>query len=168
MKRGREEIERLIRTHYDLVKMTARRCFPRHFGDEDMLQCGLIGLWEAARRWNGRGDFLPLARRCVLNNMKDYVRAENRAAAIAARYREQRACPPRRSAPAGARDQERLVRRVWPADSRERLVLLALIRGESPRAAAARLGLDARAFRRLVLRGAKRLEEYQKTNGLRR
>jgi RNA polymerase sigma factor (sigma-70 family) len=108
MKSGREEIERLIRTHYDLVKMTARRCFPRHFGDEDMLQCGLIGLWEAARRWNGRGDFLPLARRCGLNNMKDYVRAENRAAAIAARYREQRACPPRRSAPAGARDQERL------------------------------------------------------------
>lgn len=160
MKRGREEIERLIRAHYGLVRMTARRCFPRHFGDEDLLQCGLIGLWEAARRWNGQGEFLPLARRCVLNNMKDYVRAENRAAAIAARYREQRARPVRPRAPAGSPNLERRIRRAWPAGSRERLVLLALARGASPRAAAAELGMDFRTLRHIALRGAKRLGEY--------
>lgn len=168
MKPDRAETERLIRAHYGLVKLTARRCFPRHSGDEDLLQCGLIGLWEAARRWDGRGEFAPWAGRCVLNNMKDYVRAENRAAATAARFREQRAHPVRPKAPAGSPDLEHLIRRAWPEGSRERLALLALARGTSPRDAAARLGLSARAFRRIALRGVKRLGEYEKANGFRR
>ncbi len=153
---GAAEVEGLLAQHRGLVLLTARRFFPRSQGDDDLLQCGLIGLWEAARTWRGAGAFPCYARRCILNNMRDYLRAQ------------QRAVPPPevwRRDPSESYEEEAIdrldmlarIRAAWPENSRERYVLLALLRGVSRQSIAAALGVQLHTVRRIAVRAAARL-----------
>lgn len=149
MDRSKEQMESLLERYRPLVRACARQYFPDMARDEDLFQCGMIGLWEAALRWNGQGAFSSYARRSVLNNMCDYLRAEQRARLIHRRAREEaQFCRPR----PGSGDLSRRIRAAWPANSRERYVLLALSHGVSRQACAAALGVSVRTIRRTALR----------------
>lgn len=73
-------VEELIRRYRPLVASTARRVCPRLSRDEDLLQCGMIGLWRAAEVWDGVRPFSPLAKRCIQNEMLRHLRYLSRQA----------------------------------------------------------------------------------------
>lgn len=64
----------LLEKYRHLVRAVAWSVSPEAARDEDALQSGFIGLWDAARRWDGRRPFEPLARRCIRCNIVDYLR----------------------------------------------------------------------------------------------
>lgn len=66
--------DELVESNWDLVKEVAGRHFTGRRGDDDLLQMGYIGLWEATKSWNGSGSFREYARFCVYHNMIDHVR----------------------------------------------------------------------------------------------
>jgi len=154
---GNAEAEGLVLRHQGLVYMTARRFFPQRLQDQDLLQCGLIGLWEATRIWCGDGEFMPFARHCILNNMRDYLRGEHRAApATDCQARE---------ADHGYEDEtiDRLdmlwrIKNAWPENSRERYVLIALSKGISKQSVAAALGVQYQTVCRIAKRALEGLE----------
>lgn len=71
-------VEELIEKYRPMVYKMARRMCPWEPRDEDLLQCGLIGLWRAAELWDQVRPFPPLARRCVQGEMAVYMRRKNR------------------------------------------------------------------------------------------
>ena len=126
---NRAEQEALIIKYRYLVRSVAYSVSNEAAKDEDALQNGLIGLWEATKRWDGNRPFEPLARRCIRCNIIDYIRSihpddsleedipsEENIAALQS-YEDQ--------------DFLALVYKLFPRRSRERRVLLALMRGES-------------------------------------
>ncbi len=152
----REAAEYWITRNRNLVYALARRYFPRLSRDEDLLQCGLIGMWEAASRWEGTGSLTALARRCILNNMHDYLRAEQNAPSP---------CP-QPEPEAYAEFEEETIDRLdmlericgaWPENSRERYVLIALSNGVSKHAVAAALGVEMHTLRRIARRAMRGL-----------
>lgn len=152
--KAEEGVEALLARHRGLVHLIARRHFPHMSADPDLLQCGLIGLWEAARGWSGAGSFTSYAGRSVLNNMNDYARSLKRQT------------PPVGRRGGGVLYEDRIIERLdlldrikaaWPENSRERLVLLALASGVSRHGAAAALGVDQRTLRRIAARAMERL-----------
>ena len=68
------DIDALIENNLCIVQSVARTHFASRLPDDDLIQCGLIGLWEAAQKWSGNNDFPPFARVCIYHNMLDYVR----------------------------------------------------------------------------------------------
>ena len=71
------DVNSLVEGNAGLVKRIARKHFLSRLPDDDLEQCGLIGLWEAAEKWNGTGNFAAFARPCIYHNMLDYVRGLN-------------------------------------------------------------------------------------------
>ena len=71
-----QRTEELIAQNERLIKFVAYRSFPGHAKDEDLLQCGRIGLWNAARKWDGERDFAPFACACIRNAMRNYLRGK--------------------------------------------------------------------------------------------
>jgi len=157
MNRSREEIERIVSEHQGLVLRTARRYFSRRASDQDLLQCGLIGLWEAAGTWRKTGRFESYARACIYHNMLNYLRAERQAPIPAEELPED----------AVEEETETLDRIVlldrinaaWPENSRERYVLIALINGVSKTAVAAALGVQLPTVRKIMLRAFEKIKE---------
>lgn len=140
-----ENVETLMEKYQYLVKHTAWSVSSAAAHDEDALQHGLIGLWEAARRWDGNRPFEPLARRCIRNNIIDYMR----------RSREpEEELPEDLAAPEEAWDEETVqdlrerICRMFPRRSRERKVLLSLIAGKDKDQIAARLGVSRSTVQR--------------------
>ncbi len=70
----KRDIDALIENNIDIVQSVARKHFASRLPDDDLIQCGLIGLWEAAQKWSGSGDFPAFAKICIYHNMLDYVR----------------------------------------------------------------------------------------------
>ena len=73
---SREQEAKIIEQYKKLVSSVAARKFYRWRFDEDLLQSGLIGLWEAAQKWDGAKNFTAFARVCIYRNMLDYVRSK--------------------------------------------------------------------------------------------
>ncbi len=71
------DIDTLIENNISLVRKVANKHFAARLPDDDLVQCGLIGLWEAATKWTGKGDFKTFARTCIYHNMLDYARGLN-------------------------------------------------------------------------------------------
>ena len=72
---NRAEQEALIIKYRYLVRSVAYSVSNEAAKDEDALQNGLIGLWEATKKWDGNRPFEPLARRCIRCNIIDYIRS---------------------------------------------------------------------------------------------
>lgn len=70
----RQEQDAMINAYAWLVRACAVRLGAQN--DDDALQCGLIGLWEACRAWDGKRSFVPMARRCITHNIIDCLRAQ--------------------------------------------------------------------------------------------
>ena len=155
-----QQEEGLIIRYRSLVDLTARRFFPRLRYDQDLLQCGLIGLWEATRSWSGEGQFATYASRSILNNMKDHVRSERKAPLPVDRR------VPERTGEYEERLIDRLdhtarIKAAWPENSRERYILLALSAGVSKQAIAAAMGTDLHTIRRIAVKAMQKLEPHQ-------
>ena len=147
----------LLERHQNLVYYTAHKFFPAQAQDPDLLQSGLIGLWKAARAWDGRRVFSTYACRCIQNEMCSYLRKLHRWGPTLP------ADGPDQPSPS---QEERLladlvfyqaVEETWPPNSQERLVLTALAAGVSKSALAASLGTDTYHITRLARRAYRAL-----------
>lgn len=149
-------VEELIRRYRPMVYAAARRLAPWLRQDEDLLQCGLIGLWKAAERWDEARPFPPLARRCVENEMVSYLRRLRRQVptvpldrvAGTAVYQEDWSAVELRDA----------VERSTAPGSRERALLLAAADGYTAAESAQALGVSRQTAVRKLRRAGRRLE----------
>jgi RNA polymerase sigma factor (sigma-70 family) len=66
----------LIEQNMSLVYHLIRRYYPRLIGDEDIVQCGMLGLVQAANSYDPeRGAFSTYASSKILGNIKSEIRS---------------------------------------------------------------------------------------------
>lgn len=75
--KSKMEVDKLVQDNQGLVYHVARKSFCSRFGDEDLIQCGFIGLWNAAKVWDEERPFSSFACICIRNAMLDYLRGES-------------------------------------------------------------------------------------------
>lgn len=156
-KLNREDmVEELIRRYRPMVYAAARRLAPGRRGDEDLLQCGLIGLWKAAERWDETRPFPPLARRCIENEMVSYLRQLSRQVPTVPLLRPEEAGVYQEDW--SAVELREGVERITGPGSAERALLLAVADGYSVAEAAARVGMPRQTAKRKLRRGFRRME----------
>ena len=67
--------QQLIEDNINLVYFVVHTYYPTFATDEDIIQCGMLGLCTAAKCWNNEGQFATYARKCILNEMKqEFIR----------------------------------------------------------------------------------------------
>lgn len=151
------DVDTLVASNLDLVKEIAHKRFAGRRGDDDLIQMGNIGLWEAAQRWDGSGNFRKYAYICVYHNMIDYVRKPSR---LMGEW------------PMTDEDGEEYIYdddlaimdlmwtidKAWPRDTPENKVLTLLAAGYNRRETAAQMGLDVRQVIRLAKKAVRPLE----------
>lgn len=150
-----DRMDIILEQHAPLVKKTAWSLSSAAARDEDALQQGLIGLWEAAKLWDGTRPFEPLARRCIRNNIIDYLRRKKE---------DPEELPEDLAAPEEVDDetvQELRARicRLFPRRSRERKILLSLLAGKEKSDIAARLGVSRSTVQRTARRAWEVIEK---------
>lgn len=75
--RGEREVETLVLNNQGLVPYIMRNHFNIEQYDEDMFQCGMIGLWKAAKTWDeSKSRFATYACRCITNEILMYLRCK--------------------------------------------------------------------------------------------
>lgn len=154
------DVDVLVSSNMDLVKEVARKRFAGRHGDDDLIQMGNIGLWEAAQKWDGSGSFRAYAYVCVYHNMIDYVRKPSR---------------PMGERPTTDEGGEECIyddldaaellgdiNNAWSAGTPENMVLSLLAVGYDRRAVAARMGLGVRQVTRLAKRAVRPLHLGEK------
>jgi len=122
-----------------LVQAVARRSFPSLAEDADLLQSGRIGLWRAARRWDGHRPFPPFACACIHHEMSHWTRTLQRWAACPAGEEPTSVPGPEETSVSDLALYER-IRAAWPRGSRERFILIRLADGVPKAQLAAALG----------------------------
>lgn len=151
-----DHMDNLLDKYAPLVKKTAWSVSSAAARDEDALQQGLIGLWEAAKLWDGTRPFEPLARRCIRNNIIDYLRRKKE---------DLEELPEDLSAPEEMVDEETAgelkarICRLFPRRSRERKILLSLLAGKGKSDIAARLGVSRSTVQRTARRAWEVIEK---------
>lgn len=76
-----ERAEQLFEENQGLVYWTIKTYYPLAMGDEDILQEGMIGLWEACLNFEeGRSQFSTWAVRCITNSISKEFRRRNKKA----------------------------------------------------------------------------------------
>lgn len=149
-------VEARIRDNLPLVYAVAARAFPKLQDDPDLIQCGRIGLWQAAGRWDGQRPFAPYACSSIHNAMCRWLRSLHRQGGDPLPLPEQQ----------GETWDELLVDELglrqriasaWPRDSLEYHVLNRLADGEAKEELAARLGCSTWALTRLARRAWQRV-----------
>lgn len=153
----RERESKLVEQYIELVGRVARRRFASRLPDDDLLQAGRIGLWEAAKKWNGKTPFEPFARTCIYHNMLDYVRAAG-AKGGTEELPENMEAGPNGWEQMGDADMLERIGRAWPVGSREHVILSNLARGIDKRTVAARMGLKTYQVTRIAKRAVKRVQ----------
>lgn len=64
--------DELITKNMKLVYHIIRKCFPQYAHDEDVVSAGMLGLVEAANKYDeSRGKFSPFARYRIIGAIKD-------------------------------------------------------------------------------------------------
>lgn len=152
-------VEALIRKYRPMVVGMARKRRPWGPQDEDLIQCGLIGLWRAAEAWDQERPFVPLARQYIKGGMADYFRAQ---------ARQLRTLPLEGREEAAPDELEGVELRVavegaLPAGSRQRALLLALLDGLSLSEAARGVGLRPARARQMARRALRRVSDFMES-----
>lgn len=150
------DVDTLVTSNLDLVREIAQKRFAGRRGDDDLIQMGNIGLWEAAQRWDGSGSFRAYAYICVYHNMVDYVRKPSRLMGEWPKTDED--------------GEEYLyyddlatmellgdINNAWPEGTQENKVLSLLAVGYDRSAVAAQMGLGVRQVARLAKRAVRPL-----------
>lgn len=144
-----EEQSAMIQKYRHLIASCARSVHSDAEEDDDAMQCGMIGLWEACQRWDGVHAFVPFAIKCIRCNIIDYYRSKREEDPLDENtpYEEQ---PPNRQ-----EDVERIMqaaRKVLKKRSREMAVLKSLLAGKKKEAIAKRLCISKRTVHRISVR----------------
>lgn len=145
----------LVENNIDIVRKIYNRSF-RARDDDDLIQSGMIGLWEAAKSWDGSGKFESYAAVCVRNNMLDYIRAQRNPPAqlddwmIHGQWIDRDRIDDQ--------ELERRIRTAWPPGSIERHILLSLSFGEDRKSIAGRLGIEAYQIKKIAKRAIKKIK----------
>lgn len=159
--RSDKEVERLVVENIAIVRIIARKHFRSICNDQDLLQCGNIGLWKAAQSWRGVAPFRAFASMCVRQAMLKYVERDTHkeyqplgeAEEETAEYED---------GIIDALDLHRRICEAWPENSRERYILIALSKGVSKLAIAAAIGKDVQTVKKIAV---KALEGIKKEGG---
>lgn len=155
-------VETLMEKYKPLVYATARRLCPALARDEDLLQCGMIGLWRAAEQWDGQRPFSPLARLCIKHEMLMHLRYLSRQVKSLPLFEETPAVP-------YAQDFSRVelesdLSRKFRSDSQDYQVIAAILSGLPLHEAARQASVPPRRARRRLKRKLGRLlgqEDHQ-------
>lgn len=71
--------QKLFEDNLKLVYFVIRKYYPNLIYDEDIIQCGTIGLWQASEKWEeGKSKFSTFATRCICNALTVEFRQRNR------------------------------------------------------------------------------------------
>lgn len=63
----------------NLVYFLVQRYYPTFITDEDIIQCGMIGLCLASSKWDeSKGTFSTFASQCILNEIRSEFRRRNK------------------------------------------------------------------------------------------
>ena len=62
--------KKFIEENVNLVYVIVREYYPTFIFDEDVIQCGMVGLCKAANKWEGRGKFSSFARKIILDEIR--------------------------------------------------------------------------------------------------
>lgn len=140
--------EDIIVANRRLVHLTAKK-FGDMSKDEDLLQCGLIGLWKAAETWEGKGPFATYAIPCIEHAMIDYLRSRKPRETTADYLEEE-----------GAEDEKDLlvaIKEAFPAGSVERDILFGLMSGKTKTELAQKHGMSRKTITRIAINAWERL-----------
>lgn len=70
-----DEQRKLAEDNIKLVYQIISKYYRSYLGDEDIVQCGMIGLCQAATSWDkSKGAFATLAGTCICNQIKEEFR----------------------------------------------------------------------------------------------
>lgn len=156
MRQDRERRDRLAAEHMDLARAIAaacKRCLPPSIAYEDLLQSGLVGLLQAAERYDpGTGcAFGTYARHVIRGAIFDYVRAAYPMPAAEDSHKHAARCDML------ARAEAQTLLNKLP--ERERVVVEMRMRGETYRAIGARIGVHHTRALQIWERAMRRLRE---------
>lgn len=71
--------ETLFHENIKLVYWSIKNYYSQYIYDEDVLQCGMIGLWKASKSYDPeKSKFATYATKCILNEIGIHFRKENR------------------------------------------------------------------------------------------
>ena len=70
--------QKFIEENMKLVYVIIREYYPTFISDEDIIQCGMIGLCKAANKWEKRGKFSSFARKIILDEIRNELRYRNK------------------------------------------------------------------------------------------
>lgn len=59
-----------IEQNIPLVYVVIREYYPFLESDEDIIQCGMVGLCKAAKKWEQKGKFSSFARKIILDEIR--------------------------------------------------------------------------------------------------
>ena len=142
--------EELIERHKGLVDKLAARFEP----DEELIQVGMIALWEAAEKWDRAYPFQPWARTVIYHRMIDHTRRkkpeeEELTENVAAEEEP------------GDETEDELRRRIgraFPRRSREYKILCSLLAGKPKESIARRMGVTRQTVDRIARQAWCRLQ----------
>lgn len=161
---GRES--ELVEQYIDLVPKVARSRFASRLPDDDLIQAGNIGLWEATKRWSGNCEFEKFARVCIYHNMLDHVRSGS--VKQSERETELQDGDSEEETEEPYFDELAVmelcddINKAWPRrDSKENRVLTMLAVGRDKRDCADILGLSVPQVSRIAKRAYRRLESVR-------
>lgn len=153
---GREEENRTIEENIDLVYKIAALRFSIWRNDDDLIQAGLIGLWEAAKTWNGTGSFKGFANTAIYHNMLDYVRAKTTHTQQTWEI-DENTVDTSQDLECADYDLIERIKKAWPAGSKERDVLLQLVKGTEKRLIAEQMKTTTARVTKVAKRAIKRV-----------
>lgn len=69
-----------IEQNISLVYVVIREYYPFLASDEDIIQCGMVGLCKAAKKWEQKGKFSSFARKIILDEVKTELKQRQKRA----------------------------------------------------------------------------------------
>ena len=66
--------KQFIEKNIDLVYFAINKYYPSFSKDEDIIQCGMIGLCKAVDKWGQKGKFSSYATKCILNEIRQELK----------------------------------------------------------------------------------------------
>lgn len=71
--------QKLIEDNMNLVYFTIHKFYPKMISDEDIIQCGMVGLCNAANTWDeSRSNFTTYACRCIGYEINNEIKRRKR------------------------------------------------------------------------------------------
>lgn len=152
-------VELLIHRYMPLVYKLARRIHPQNPRDEDLLQCGVIGLWRAAEAWDQERPFGPLARAYARGEMVDHLRKMGKSPQTVPLEGRTEAEETDFTGVELRADAVRLL----PEGSRRRALTLAVLDGNTLQDAARGVGIRPARARKTLKRAARKLTDFRES-----